>query len=121
MLLVSVDDVSHETLFTVALTPSHHRAFSNCAVPAQHRLYFTWLYAEAADLDLCVPPSDKLECSIGTPSHVVTSPVQPLAAVRAGGVRHESLRGQSRPVGITSCQPITADVQLSQHTRADQL
>src|ERR1051325_6420561 len=88
-------------------------------MPSQHRFYLSRLDSEAADLHLSVNSPDELQRPVGAPSHVVTSPVQPLAL--AERVWHESLGSQFRLVEVTARQPIATDVQLAQHSRTRQL
>src|SRR6185369_16842469 len=71
-------------------------------------------------LHLGIAPSDKLERSVRTPTHIVTSPVQPFATCRAERMRYEPLSRQFRLVVVTARQSISADVQLSQHAIAQQ-
>src|SRR6185369_15429918 len=64
-------------------------------------------------LHLRIHSPNKLESAISTPSHIVSSPVQTLAAGTAEWVRHKPLGRQFRPVEVTARQSISADVQLA--------
>ncbi len=75
----------------------------------------------AANLDLVVQPSQKLDHAVFKPSAPVARPVQPRVGGVTEGVRDESLGRQAARVQVSAREPCTPDIELARNAGCDRL
>src|SRR4051812_10592038 len=101
-LAITPDDIGDETP-PLGVLLRHDGSSGNSVMPAQRALDLAGFDTEAADLDLVVGASQKLERAVGAPARAVAGAIEP-GARRAQGISDEALRRQ----------PWTVDVALRQ-------
>src|SRR5215212_655806 len=114
-------NVGYESLVTRRILASQHDAFRNRFVLHQHGLYFTEFYSVATYLYLMIDPAAKLDVAITQIPAQVSCSIQSFSARLAEGVRDKLLRSHIGMAQVSSRQPLSADVNLSDHPSGNRL
>src|SRR5262245_8336081 len=95
--------------------PRNHNSLRNTGPPSQRRLDLARLDPEPAKLDLAVRPAQEFEHPIRAPARQVPAAVHPAARL-AIRVRNKPLRRQTKPIEITTRDPLPRNVKLANNT-----
>ncbi len=106
-------NVRHQLRAVWRIFPSHDHHLAHLLVAQQHRLDLPQLNPEAPHLHLGVYSPDVLQRPVRRVPHQVSRPVQPRAAPRGIGVRHEALRRHSRTAPIAARQSHSSYIDLT--------
>src|ERR1700745_333491 len=112
--------ISHQPRPTGTVLPRNHNSLRHLTMTKKRRLDLAWLDPEAADLDLLIRPTHKLQNTIRPPAAKVPGPVHP-APRTTKSVRNKPLRRQSRSVQIAARQSRARYIKLPNYPNRNSL
>src|SRR5882724_127335 len=96
--------VTHQPLLFATLSSCYDYTLSHSLVLAQHRLHFSQLNPETAQLHLMISSADEIQLPALQITHYVSGSVEPLAATRAERMWYEPFSRQLRPLQVAARQ-----------------
>src|SRR5439155_23145497 len=114
-------DVRHQTLIAIGVFAQNHHTVTNVTVASQSLFDLFQLDAEAANLDLIVGPSQKLNISIGAIADEIAGLVELLALEVAERIGNEFFGAKLGPLDVTTRHASASKMQLSGHADRNRL
>ncbi len=110
--------VGHQALLAGQVFACHHHRFSHRGVLHQAGLDFAQLDAVAAQLDLKIVATEKVQAAVAAVARQITGAVH---AATVKGVGHEPLGGQLGAMEITACHAYTGHKDLTRYANGHRL
>src|SRR6185312_3620472 len=107
-LLAVCNHVSDQLASTQARA-SHHNGLSYGRVLSQRRLNLTKLDSKAANLDLMIDTSQKLDIAFGKVTRLISSPIKPCSVLATKRIRNKLFSCYFRSIQISSRNIRAAD------------